>query len=272
MVYNMRVSAMITSISAAVLAPLLRLYSYGGLEPFLCVSSGQALFYMLVRLFCEVIDSVADLLIAYTRFGQAIYISAVASVGIGMYAILGSLPASFIMAICTSAWMRSSLQCASHFGSRTEQLLLRSGKPDSSRQPTSPSMRERLTTILLVAVLPMLPGIVSGLVFALPAPLVVPVAAILLGFFLHSPSQLQPIVRHIGDTLSGSSLFAARRKSPFVHFDRTTVLVLASIPLWGLVLFTQAGIVEEALRRSPPEAYFFSPVSYCSRKYYCYDK
>ncbi len=249
---------MVISIAAALLAPLLKLYSYGGLEPFLMVSAGQTLFYMLLRLSCEVIDSIADIYIIYTPYARGLYLATIVLASALMFSVTHSLPAAAILAVCSSAWMRSSLQCAA--GSSGIKALLMNGCTPYTA-PKWPSILEAFWCLLLVIILPLLPCALSAAIFTLPAMYSLPAAIAVVLLIVHPPATWRGLVEHVGNTMTGAALFPTRSKGGgAVQFDRSTALALISMLVWVFVLFAQAGIVEEARKRPAVESYFFTAV------------
>eukprot|EP00047_Mylnosiga_fluctuans_P017100 m.58737 g.58737 ORF g.58737 m.58737 type:complete len:748 (-) comp6922_c0_seq2:121-2364(-) len=255
MVYHMRAAALLYSIVAFLVAPLLKFYSYGGIEPFLCVSAGQTLFYMLLRLSSEGLETIGDIVELYTPFARLIYTSTILASAVLMHMLTGSIMAAVIIAMCSNAWIRSSLDCASSIHHIRPLLFRLPGRPVLF------SIWGGLTCILMVVVLPLLPCAVSLVAFTAPPLVALPCAAIFVALLVFPPAPLSDVAGQIVRTMTGAPLFHSKLSSSTVRFDRSTALALIAVPLWAFVLFSQAGLVDEALHRAPVESYFYSPVS-----------
>ena len=264
----MRVYATITSLAAAAIAPALRLYSYGGLEPFLFVSSGQAFFYMLMRLLTEFVESFTDIFTLFTSFGSAVYLTVITVAGATVLTLTSSPSAAIIMTICASACVRSSLQSTARVTKAMHAALLRPIQPAQQPTPAPPltpppklTLSVAAMCIILVAAVPLMPCAFSCLLLALPSSLTTPITLAVLGLGLAPPRALVPLVRHVRSTLTGAALYPARVSQGAVRFDRATALGLLAVPLWGLVLLAQAGVLEQASSvPTAPNTYFVSQV------------
>ena len=122
-VHGLRVLALCLSAIGSVIASQLSFYSFGPLEPFLYISTGQALYYTLTRLISDLIDGVIDLQEHYSVLAKAIYSGTTCITALITFYFSHSPLLTLFYFYCAGSFVHASLECAGSFGYEYSQLI-----------------------------------------------------------------------------------------------------------------------------------------------------
>eukprot|EP00051_Salpingoeca_urceolata_P010683 m.131220 g.131220 ORF g.131220 m.131220 type:complete len:852 (+) comp16809_c0_seq1:300-2855(+) len=266
------------------------------LEALILIGMTHALFYVLMAVESDFVDLLIDVQDHYSRVAIGTMVVLVAGTGTALLLVTGNIPAALVGTFSAVAWSHCAIECTAHFDHYMRRLVF---APDSSRNsvpaeasvpadsdfsanvaslpPPSQSLWTLLEYAYLVAVIPLLPGLIAYMLVAAPTATVCTISALLAAAALLGQWRLvDKHAKFLGALAVGLPFFhseyaravTVQSRGPppeqaryqttntRIYLGRRVVLSGYSVIVWAMVGLLFAGLMETTTIDNNPKSIF----------------